>query len=44
MRALQENDPPITIPDLNGDLIDLGESALDLPLTHEQRERLKAGK
>lgn len=41
VRALQENDPPITIPDLNGDLADLGESALDLPLTHAQREALK---
>ena len=44
VRALQDNDPPIAIPDLNGDLMDLGESAKDLPLTPEQRERLKAGK
>ena len=41
VRALQENDPPIAIPDLNGDIADLGESALDLPLTDEQRKALK---
>lgn len=44
VRALQENDPPISIPDLNGDLADLGESARDLPLTDEQRAKLKGGK
>ena len=44
IRALQENDPPIPIPELNGDIADLGESAKDLPLTPEQRARLKAGK
>src|SRR5688572_17614861 len=44
IRALQENDPPIPIPDLNGDLVELGESAHELKLTREERERLKAAK
>lgn len=45
VRALQNNDPPIPIPDLNGDLAELGETGKDLKLTREERERLKgAGK
>ena len=44
IRALQENDPPIPVPELNGDIDELGESGLDLPLTPEQRARLKGRK